>query len=78
MAETPTPVRPKAVRKPLDTTDRCDKGKCDSQAYVRVFITEASWLLFCGHHWTHTDKVKLDKYEIEDKTELIDRDRHKQ
>ena len=71
----PTPVRPKAAREPLTIHDRCDKGKCGAQAYVRVNITLTSSLLFCGHHWDDVRGPKFDKYDIQDETALINKKR---
>lgn len=72
----PTPVRPKAARKPLDANNRCDK--CGAQAYVRVYVTVTSSLEFCGHHWIEIRSPKFDKYEIQDETGLINKERDTQ
>ena len=70
---TPVPVKPKPIREPMDTNNRCDK--CGAQAYVRVYVTVTSSLEFCGHHWTEIRSPKLDKYEIQDETSLITKKR---
>lgn len=47
-AEVITPT----AESPLTGKDRCDKGSCGAQAYVRVTLPDGKGeLLFCGHHY---------------------------
>ena len=49
---------------PLTAKDRCDA--CRAQAYVKVYFTEASDLMFCGHHWTKYRKKIGETYTVFD------------
>ena len=83
---TNTPIHDKTIRSRkqpeptphLTAHDRCDTGKCDSQAYVEVYFTADSTLLFCGHHWAEKRKAIGDVFDVMDETHLINKARDKE
>ena len=83
---TNTPIHDKTIKSRkqpeppphLTAHDRCDTGKCDSQAYVKVYFTADSTLLFCGHHWTENRGAIGDVFDVVDETHLINKARDKQ
>ena len=84
MTETPVYDAAKALKdKPKNTLtahDRCDTG-CGSQAYVKVYFTADSDLLFCGHHWAEYRKKIGETYvifDVVDETASINKAREKQ
>ena len=62
----------------LTAHDRCDTRGCDAQAYVKVYFTADSTLLFCGHHWAEKRGAIGDVYDVIDETHLINKARDKQ
>lgn len=64
-----------APRAVLTFADRCDQ--CGAQAYVQAFMSNASSLLFCRHHFFHhRAKLELVAESVIDETGLAD-DRQK-
>ena len=61
----------------LTAHDRCDTG-CGAQAYVKVYFTADSTLLFCGHHWAEKRGAIGDVFDVVDETHLINKARDKQ
>jgi hypothetical protein len=35
----------------LDTSKRCDHGRCDAQAFIQTYSHQDQDLWFCGHHY---------------------------
>ena len=68
MTETPIYDAAKALKdKPQNTLtahDRCDR--CRAQAYVKVYFTADSDLMFCGHDWAEFRKKIGETYVIFD------------
>ena len=58
MTETPIFDATKALKPSAGNTltahDRCDR--CQAQAYVKVYFTAESDLMFCGHDWAEYRK----------------------
>ena len=61
----------------LTAHDRCDTG-CGAQAYVKVYFTADSTLLFCGHHWAEKRGAIGDVFDVIDETHLINKARDKE
>lgn len=62
----------------LNATHRCDR--CSAQAYVHVFLTAGTDLLFCGHHWNKNRPLMQAQEIVESVVDEMDRlvyDRHK-
>lgn len=54
-------------RTPLAVSDRCDR--CGAQAFVRVYLDQASTLQFCAHHFReHEDKLRAIAIDIQDES----------
>ena len=83
---TNTPIHDKTIRSRkqpeptahLTAHDRCDARGCDAQAYVKVYFTADSTLLFCGHHWAEKRGAIGDVFDVVDETHLINKARDKE
>ena len=68
MTDTPIFDTTKSIKTNPETTltahDRCDR--CRAQAYVKVYFTAESDLMFCGHDWAEFRKKIGESYVIFD------------
>ena len=80
MTETPIFDATKSTKaKPENTLtahDRCDR--CRAQAYVKVYFTAESELMFCGHDWAEVRPNIGDVFDVIDETASINVRRDKE